>query len=192
MLAAGGALAIGAQMALEGRSPRPPQPSRSSPALALAEALAPSIAASPRSGGCATRRRGLPRRSRRSPTGKPDPSETAAPGLSLRGVTVAAPGSATALIQPVDLHVAPGEMVALTGRSGLGKSTLLHAIAGLSQPLSGTITLDGSAPWTCPRACCAPGWAYLPQVSRLVSGTIRSNLRLAAPEAGTEDQMQAF
>jgi hypothetical protein len=39
---------------------------------------------------------------------------------------------------------------------------------------------------TCPRQPCAPRWAYLPQVSRLVSGTIRSNLRLAAPDA-TDD-----
>jgi hypothetical protein len=146
--------------ACKARSPRRQQPSRSSRPSRWPRRSPRFIAASPRSGACAARQPGLPRRfEARQPDAKHRPTAPPAPGLSLRAVTVAAPGSATALMQPVDLHVAPGEMVALTGRSGLGKSTLLHAIAGLSQPLSGRITLDGSAPWTCPKPFCAPGWA---------------------------------
>jgi ATP-binding cassette subfamily C protein CydC len=82
-------------------------------------------------------------------------------------------------------------MVALTGRSGRGKSTLLHAISGLSQPMSGTILLDGSAPCCLPEDTLRARLGYLPQASRLVSGTIRSNLRLAAPDV-TDDQMQTL
>lgn len=43
----------------------------------------------------------------------------------------------------VDLSVAEGEFVCLLGESGCGKSTLLHLIAGLDQPTSGRLLLDG-------------------------------------------------
>jgi len=39
-------------------------------------------------------------------------------------------------------HVAPGEQMGLVGRSGCGKTTLLHVIAGLSRPDAGTVKID--------------------------------------------------
>jgi putative ABC transport system ATP-binding protein len=41
----------------------------------------------------------------------------------------------------VDLQVAPGEVVALLGESGVGKSTLLHIVAGLERPSAGKVAL---------------------------------------------------
>jgi NitT/TauT family transport system ATP-binding protein len=49
----------------------------------------------------------------------------------------------TVAIEGVDLHVEPGEFVCLVGASGCGKSTLLNIIAGLLEPSSGTVTLEG-------------------------------------------------
>ena len=47
------------------------------------------------------------------------------------------------VLRDVSLALAPGRSLALTGESGGGKSTLLHLVAGLDAPDSGTIALDG-------------------------------------------------
>jgi branched-chain amino acid transport system ATP-binding protein len=44
----------------------------------------------------------------------------------------------------VDLHVAAGEIVALLGRNGVGKTTTLRSIVGLTTRTAGTVTLDGT------------------------------------------------
>ncbi|MFG1204127.1 ATP-binding cassette domain-containing protein [Xanthobacter aminoxidans] len=49
----------------------------------------------------------------------------------------------TEVLRGIDLAVAPGEMVVVVGASGCGKSTLLRLVAGLEQPSSGRIMLDG-------------------------------------------------
>jgi NitT/TauT family transport system ATP-binding protein len=56
---------------------------------------------------------------------------------SLDGVLVRYPGRAP--LGPVDLTIAPGEIVAVVGASGAGKSTLLRLLAGLEPPSEGTV-----------------------------------------------------
>ncbi|MFZ5734048.1 MAG: ABC transporter ATP-binding protein [Pseudomonadota bacterium] len=55
------------------------------------------------------------------------------------------PQGTLAVLREVDLQVAAGEAVALTGESGSGKSTLLHLIAGLDESDSGEIVIDGKS-----------------------------------------------
>ena len=47
------------------------------------------------------------------------------------------------VLRDLELSVEPGEMVAVMGASGVGKSTLLHLLGGLDRPDSGTVVVDG-------------------------------------------------
>lgn len=49
----------------------------------------------------------------------------------------------TIVVQGVSLSVRPGEIVCLVGKSGCGKTTILHALAGLTLPLEGQVLLHG-------------------------------------------------
>jgi putative ABC transport system ATP-binding protein len=67
--------------------------------------------------------------------------------LSVRNLTKTyrSAGEQVAVLRGVNLDIAAGERVALTGESGSGKSTLLHLIAGLDRADGGEITLAGAA-----------------------------------------------
>ena len=66
--------------------------------------------------------------------------------LSLRDVRKSYGGARTReILRGVSLEVGRGELVAIMGESGVGKSTLLNLIAGLDTPDSGEIVIDGTA-----------------------------------------------
>jgi putative ABC transport system ATP-binding protein len=66
--------------------------------------------------------------------------------IAMRGVSKTVPsGSGTlTILHPLDLVVAAGQVMAITGPSGSGKSTLLGLIAGLDSPSTGAIAIDGT------------------------------------------------
>jgi peptide/nickel transport system ATP-binding protein len=68
--------------------------------------------------------------------------------LAVNGLRLAQPPGGRILLDEVGLRVHAGELVAVLGPSGGGKSTLLRALAGLHPPESGQATLDGQPlPW---------------------------------------------
>jgi putative ABC transport system ATP-binding protein len=67
----------------------------------------------------------------------------APPLLTLSGVRKTVPGGRM-LFEDVSLDLARGELVAIMGESGVGKSTLLNLVAGLDTPDAGSVALDGA------------------------------------------------
>ena len=61
--------------------------------------------------------------------------------LEVEGLTLAWDGQT--VVRDVSMRVAPGEMVCLVGRSGCGKTTLFHGLAGLTVPDAGRVLLHG-------------------------------------------------
>ncbi|MGQ5426013.1 ABC transporter ATP-binding protein [Thermophilibacter sp. ZX-H3] len=66
----------------------------------------------------------------------------ATPALAAEGLTLSWDGEHV-IVRDVDVSVAPGEVCCLVGRSGCGKTTILHALAGLTTPVSGRVLLHG-------------------------------------------------
>jgi NitT/TauT family transport system ATP-binding protein len=66
----------------------------------------------------------------------------AAPVLSAHGVALRYPGAAQPVLRDFDLELAAGEVVALLGPSGVGKSSLLRMLAGLQAPSEGGVAVD--------------------------------------------------
>ena len=96
--------------------------------------------------------------------------------LQLEGVSVGYGGSV--VNRAVSLTVHSGEIVALIGRNGVGKSTLAKAIIGLSSLISGTIALDGQQIGGLPAHRRARlGIGYVPQGRGIFSDlTVEDNL----------------
>jgi subfamily B ATP-binding cassette protein MsbA len=84
----------------------------------------------------------------------------------------------------INLSVAPGEVVALVGPSGGGKTTLVSLLPRFWDVNRGRITLDGIDIRTLPLADLRGAVGIVPQEPALFSGTIRENIAYARPAAG--------
>ena len=98
------------------------------------------------------------------------------PHLSLQNVTYQYENGP--LIGPVSLDVNPGEMIALIGPTGHGKTTILNLLSSMMEPSSGTVLLDGV-----PRhQLCEQDWyrqmSYISQHPYVFAGTLRDNIRM--------------
>jgi len=120
-----------------------------------------------------------------APMGAPD-----AIGVTLANVTLRTPDRARVILADADLAVAPGEHIAILGPSGIGKSTLIEAIARLNLH-EGEITLGRRplADWPEPelRGCVT----MLGQRPRIFAGSMAHNIALAHPNASQADIRRA-
>jgi len=86
------------------------------------------------------------------------------------------------VLQGIDFSVDAGELVALMGRNGMGKTTLIRSLLGLTRPRAGDVRLDGtSIAGQAPFRIARMGLAYVPEGRGIFPGlTVRENLLLAA------------
>lgn len=116
------------------------------------------------------------------PTAQDAANDSAAPpGLVLRGVGYELAGRA--LLHGIDLHVAPGSLLLVSGPAGAGKSTLARVLVGVLPPTNGAVLLDGTPMLQTNRA---EKVGYLPGRVRLLDGSVFDNIARfqdAPPEA---------
>lgn len=87
------------------------------------------------------------------------------------------------VLDELSLHIRPGEIVALTGPSGAGKTTVARLALRLWDPDTGNVRIDGADLRELPDDTLRSLLAVVPQSSPLLRGTIRSNIILGDPDA---------
>lgn len=111
--------------------------------------------------------------------------------VTLQDVTLA-PHPEAPLFKGLSLNIQPGQLVAVCGVAGSGKSLLLAALQGLVKPAEGTLQLDGCDLEQLDMADVRRQMAYIPQTLDLFPGTVADNLRLPRHEATDTALWQAL
>lgn len=121
---------------------------------------------------------------------EPDPAREPLHRLQIRDFTAIHPSTGGG-VRNVDLDIAAGSFVVVTGPVGSGKSTLLRALVGLVPTQTGTVEWNGTAiedlgEWMVPPNC-----AHLPQVPRLFSESLADNITLGRNDASVAAVLEA-
>ena len=120
--------------------------------------------------------------------------ELAADGfkVSMRNVDFAYVEGGTVL-HSSDFDAAPGEIVALIGASGEGKTTMIRLILGLVHPVDGSVSVTSSdGREVMMNADTRHLFAYVPQGNTILAGTIEENLRMAKEDASEAELIEAL
>jgi ABC-type multidrug transport system fused ATPase/permease subunit len=96
------------------------------------------------------------------------------------------------VLHGIDLHLEPGERVAVVGPSGAGKSTLGRLLAGIHPPRAGRVEVGGVRLVDLPLETLRQEVALVTQEQHVFVGTVAENLRLARPDASDEQLTDAL
>jgi ATP-binding cassette subfamily B protein len=95
-------------------------------------------------------------------------------------------------IQKINFRAAKGEMIAFVGQSGAGKSTLIKLLSGLYPPSQGEILFNGICSSHIEWDSLRKKIGLVTQETHLFSGTVRDNLKFAAPDATEQECLRAL
>lgn len=99
------------------------------------------------------------------------------------------PGSSPWLLDGIDLHVRPGEMIAIVGPSGAGKTTMMALLQRFQDPSSGRILVDGHDVRELKQRSLRNRIGVVPQDTLLFNESLRHNIAYGRPEA-TQAQIE--
>ena len=97
-----------------------------------------------------------------------------------------------AVLRGVQLEIKPGEMIAITGASGVGKTTLLRLVAGLYPPSLGAVLIDDMDLRQIDPTEWRSQMAFLPETTNFFYGTLAQNIRLSRPDASDAQILRAL
>ncbi|WP_185755357.1 ABC transporter ATP-binding protein [Micromonospora sp. A202] len=116
------------------------------------------------------------------------PAPGSAPRIRFEGVGFSYPGNGKRVLDGLDLDIQPGEVVAVVGRNGAGKTTMLKILTGLQRPTEGRVSVDGVdlaeldiTSWRRRVSAVFQDFVHYPL-------TVRDNIALGAPEAEATDE----
>ena len=136
---------------------------------------------------------GFPREpGRKSASGQAAGSSSLEGHLRIEGLTFGYNPLGKPIIDGLDLDLPPGSRVALVGGSGSGKSTIGRLVAGLYEPWSGRITLDGMTRGEIDPGLWASTIAYVDPGQFLFEGTVRDNITFWDPTIGDDELIAAL
>jgi ATP-binding cassette subfamily C exporter for protease/lipase len=103
--------------------------------------------------------------------------------LVVKAAAIRAPGLKATIVAGLDFQVAPGQILAVMGPTGTGKSSLTRLVTGLWAPLVGEARLDGVSLALWPKEELGPHLGYLPQDVELFDGSLAQNIeRFGEPD----------
>ena len=123
----------------------------------------------------------------RTSTALPKPSK----GLEVEKVTVAAPGSAAAILKDAHFRLGAGEVLGVIGPNGAGKTSLIRTLAGIWPPARGEVRIDGAPFDQWDPEFIGRDVGYVPQVAELFEGTIAENISRMAASPDSEAVLRA-
>ena len=107
--------------------------------------------------------------------------------IDIRDLTFAYRADVAAGIRGLTLHITPGETLAIMGRTGCGKTTLVNLLCRAYEVPEGKIFFDGHDIRRIPLRTLHENIAYVPQDSFLFSDTLSSNIAFGRPDATAEE-----